>query len=61
MPSGATLFIFARALNGPPMPLAVVRQPVGNFPVEAVLNDSQAMMPDLSLSKFPSVVVAAIP
>lgn len=59
VPSGATLFIFARALNGPPMPLAVVRQPVGNFPVEALLNDSQAMMPDLSLSKFPSVVVSA--
>jgi cytochrome c-type biogenesis protein CcmH len=27
--------------------------------VEAVLNDSQAMMPDLSLSRFASVVVNA--
>jgi len=55
----ATLFIFARALNGPPMPLAVVKRPAGNFPAEAELNDAQAMMPDLRLSKFPSVVVNA--
>ncbi len=54
-----TLFIFARALNGPPMPLAVVRQPVGGFPLTVVLNDRQSMMPDMVLSKFPSVVVNA--
>ncbi|RZU37142.1 cytochrome c-type biogenesis protein CcmI [Fluviicoccus keumensis] len=59
VPANATLFIFARALNGPPMPLAVVRQPVGSFPVTAVLNDSQAMMPSMKLSAFPSVVVSA--
>ncbi|HEX5361795.1 MAG TPA: c-type cytochrome biogenesis protein CcmI [Fluviicoccus sp.] len=59
IPANATLFIFARALNGPPMPLAVVRQPVGNFPVTTVLNDSQAMMPAMKLSAFPSVVVSA--
>jgi cytochrome c-type biogenesis protein CcmH len=54
-----TIFIFARALNGPPMPLAVVRQAVGSFPLTVELNDSQSMIPDMKLSKFPSVVVNA--
>lgn len=54
-----TLFVFARALNGPPMPLAVVKQAVSNFPITVYLNDQQAMMPSLMLSKFPSVVVNA--
>ena len=59
IPKDATLFVFARALNGPPMPLAVIRKPVENFPVVVELNDSQAMMPDLRLSRFASVVVNA--
>lgn len=59
VPADATLFVFARALNGPPMPLAVVKLAAGNFPVDADLNDSQAMMPELKLSKFPSVVISA--
>ena len=54
-----TIFIFARALNGPPMPLAVVRQAVGSFPLTVELNDTQSMIPDMKLSKFPSVVVNA--
>lgn len=56
---GDTLFVFARALNGSPMPLAVVRQPVSAFPLTVQLNDSQSMMPEMVLSKFPSVVVNA--
>jgi len=54
-----TIFIFARALNGPPMPLAVVRQAVGTLPLTVELNDKQSMMPEMTLSKFPSVVVNA--
>ena len=54
-----TIFIFARALNGPPMPLAVVRQAVSTFPLTVELNDQQSMMPEMKLSKFPSVVVNA--
>ena len=53
------LFVFAKALSGPPMPLAVVRQRVDRFPMEVTLNDSQSMMPELKLSKFESVVVGA--
>ncbi|MDX1606464.1 MAG: c-type cytochrome biogenesis protein CcmI [Candidatus Competibacterales bacterium] len=54
-----TLFVFAKAAAGPPMPLAVVRQPADRFPVSVVLDDSQAMMPELKLSNFPRVVVNA--
>ena len=53
------LFVFARALNGPPMPLAVVRQPVGRFPLVVALTDKQSMMPTMKLSTVESVVVGA--
>lgn len=54
-----TLFVYAKATNGPPMPLAVVRQTVAQWPVTAQLNDSTAMTPDMALSKFEKVVVQA--
>ncbi len=54
-----TLFIFAKAAQGPPMPLAAVRQPARSFPVQVVLDDSQAMMPSMKLSSFKEVVVGA--
>jgi cytochrome c-type biogenesis protein CcmH len=55
----ATLFIFAKAVSGPPMPLAAVRQPARDFPVQVVLDDKQAMMPSMKLSQFEQVVVGA--
>lgn len=55
-----TLFIFAKAMQGPPMPLAAVRQQAGSLPVDVVLNDAMAMMPEMKLSKFETVKVAAI-
>jgi cytochrome c-type biogenesis protein CcmH len=55
----AILFIFAKAASGPPMPLAAVRQPVQDFPVQVVLDDKQAMMPSMKLSQFEQVVVGA--
>ncbi len=57
--SGSTLFIFAKALSGPPMPLAVVRQPADRFPVTVHLDDSQGMVPGMTLSRFPSVIINA--
>ncbi|HXH02390.1 MAG TPA: c-type cytochrome biogenesis protein CcmI [Candidatus Competibacteraceae bacterium] len=54
-----SLFVFAKASAGPPMPLAVVRQPATGFPVQLVLDDSRAMMPEHTLSRFPQVVVQA--
>jgi len=54
-----SVFIFARASSGPPMPLAVSRHVVSDLPVTVVLDDSMAMMPAMTLSQFPSVTVGA--
>lgn len=54
-----TLFIYARAAQGPKMPLAIVRQAAGGFPIRFTLDDSQAMSPASRLSGFPKVEVVA--
>lgn len=53
------LFVYAKAQSGPPMPLAVVRQPVATWPVTVQLSDANAMTPAMTLSKFKNVVVQA--
>jgi cytochrome c-type biogenesis protein CcmH len=59
IPANADLIVFARAKEGPPMPLAVKRMPAGRFPVTVMLSDSDAMMPSMKLSSFPQVYVTA--
>ncbi|MGW8310900.1 MAG: c-type cytochrome biogenesis protein CcmI/CycH, partial [Thiogranum sp.] len=54
-----TVFIFAKAVQGPPMPLAVVRKRVSQLPVTVTLDDSLAMSPAMVLSKFAQVTVGA--
>lgn len=54
-----TVFIFARAAQGPKFPLAVLRKQVKDLPTAFVLDDSMSMMPDAKLSSFPMVVVGA--
>lgn len=54
-----TVFIFARAANGPRMPLAIVVKQVRDLPVTVVLDDSQAMSPAMALSGFETVEVGA--
>ncbi|MCR8921699.1 c-type cytochrome biogenesis protein CcmI [Dasania sp. GY-MA-18] len=56
---GANVFIYARALNGPKMPLAVVKLPAQQLPVTVELNDSMAMMPTMKLSSFEQVEIVA--
>jgi cytochrome c-type biogenesis protein CcmH len=54
-----TVFIFARASEGPRFPLAVLRKQVKDLPFSFVLDDSMSMMPDAKLSGFSSLVVSA--
>jgi len=54
-----TLFIFARAVQGPRMPLAIVRKRAAELPVTVTLDDSQAMSPAMKLSGFKQVAVGA--
>ncbi|WP_122857187.1 c-type cytochrome biogenesis protein CcmI [Pseudomonas viridiflava] len=54
-----SVFIFARAIDGPPAPLAVKRITVAELPAEVELSDADAMMPQLKLSNFPQVQLVA--
>ena len=54
-----TVFIFARASEGPRFPLAVLRKQVKDLPFSFVLDDSMSMMPDAKISGFSSLVLSA--
>ena len=54
-----TVFIYAQAISGPKMPLAIVRKHVSDLPLTVSLNDSMAMMPNMKLSNFASVKLLA--
>ncbi len=56
---GDTLFVFARAAEGPRMPLAILKRSASELPLNFKLDDSMAMSPEMTLSKFNRVIVVA--
>lgn len=54
-----TVFIFARAVDGPKFPLAAQRRQVKDLPLRFVLDDRMGMVPNVKLSGFTQVVVGA--
>jgi len=55
-----TLFVFAKAVSGPPMPLVVSRQQVTKFPITITLTNANAMLPEeFVLMKFNEVMIGA--
>jgi cytochrome c-type biogenesis protein CcmH len=55
----ATLFIYAKAVDAPGPPLAVMRTTANAWPVSFRLDDSMAMVPSRKLSQFDKVVIEA--
>ena len=55
----ATVFIIARAPDGPPMPVAAEKHTVSELPFTATLDDGDSPMPTLKLSQLKEVVLVA--
>jgi cytochrome c-type biogenesis protein CcmH len=56
---GDTVFIYARAAEGPAMPLAILRRTAQELPIAYALDDSMAMAPGMGISSQPRVVITA--
>jgi len=59
LPKNADLFVLAKAEQGPPMPLAVQRLNVADWPITVTLDDSMAMMDTLRMSEFQNIIITA--
>lgn len=56
---GDSVFVYAKAKQGPRMPLAVQRMTLSALPATVVLDDSMAMVEGMNMSAFDQLVVSA--
>lgn len=56
---GDTLFVFAKAASGPPMPLAIAKLTAAQLPASVTLTDAMSMLPNMNLSAFAQIVIGA--
>jgi cytochrome c-type biogenesis protein CcmH len=56
---GDVLFVYAKAANGPPMPLAIQRTTADKLPLTVTLTDGMGMLPNMKLSNFPQIIIGA--
>lgn len=54
-----TLFVFARQIGGPPMPVAAKRVPANQFPITLTLGDGDSPMPTSKLSQLQQAQLVA--
>jgi cytochrome c-type biogenesis protein CcmI len=60
LPKDGFLFVFAQEITGQVrMPAAVVKMPLGKFPVEVELSNDNAMMPNYTLSQLQQAKLVA--
>ena len=55
----ATVFVIARAIGGPAMPVAVERHALRDLPLEVMLDDADSLMPTAKLSSLRGVELVA--
>lgn len=56
---GETLFVYARAWNGPKMPLAIQKLSASQLPLSVTLDESMAMAPGMTIKSFPELELVA--
>ncbi|MGV6826181.1 MAG: c-type cytochrome biogenesis protein CcmI [bacterium] len=59
LPDNAVLFVFAKRVAGPPMPVAAIRLPAKGFPMAVVMNDTHLLQPGGRLSDFEQLSLTA--
>ena len=58
-PPDATVFVFARPVQGSRMPVAILRKQVRDLPLDFSLDDSMSMVKEAKLSQTPRVIIGA--
>lgn len=59
VPKDAVVFVYARAWNGPKMPLAIKRITVAQLPADITLDNSMSMAPGVNLFSFEVIELVA--